>query len=343
MIVETLDGWKFGSESALEKLVWMNLKELFDLTPFRQQYYCNGEISDILAIDNNKRLVIIELKNVEDRYIIQQLTRYYANLLEEKPFSGEIDYSLPVRLIAVTPNYHRHNLIDRAHSRLDFELFQFSISTNSLSFVLILEEIDRQEIQKKCSIPYQPAKILVPENIPDVPDVLISWLGSSDRQEQDILLKIRNTILTSHEKIIEIVDKKNIQYGSSKGKLCAEICYQAKVGKPILFLYLPLPSVAGINLDQKFPKFGRMRIWIDSFGISYLAHVPVGFGKMKTWDEWDLISIEKRPKSMFWSYSSKSYVPVHIKNYLKNKGDLDESDICEYLITLAIQYWIAKK
>jgi RecB family endonuclease NucS len=136
MISQTLDGWKFVSEAALEKLVWTNLNKLLDVAPFRQQYNCNSEISDIIAVDNEKRLVIIELKNVEDRYIIQQLTRYYVNLLEEKPFSQEINYSLSARLISIAPSYHRHNLIDREHSRLNFELFQFSIAINDLSFDL---------------------------------------------------------------------------------------------------------------------------------------------------------------------------------------------------------------
>jgi RecB family endonuclease NucS len=343
MISKTLDGWKFVSELVLEKLVWANLKELFDIIPFKQQYNCNGEISDILAIDDHKRLVIIELKNVEDRYIIQQLTRYYANLLEEKPFSEEIDYSLPARLIAITPEYHRHNLIDREHSRLNFEFFQFSITSSNLSFDLILEELGQEGIQKKCSIPYQPLEILAPENIPDIPEVLISWLGSCNKEEQDIFLKVRNLILTSHEKIGEIIDKKIIQYGSNKSKLCAEICYESKIGKPILFLWLPLPSVCGVNLEQEIPKFGRMRIWIDGSRISHLAHIPKGFGHMKTWDEWELIPREKRPKNIHWSYSSESYIPVHIENYLRTKGNLEELDICNYLTTLVIQYLLARR
>ncbi|HEY9815019.1 MAG TPA: endonuclease NucS domain-containing protein, partial [Candidatus Obscuribacterales bacterium] len=89
---KTPSGWGFISEAALEKFIWTNLKQLFGVIPLKQQYVSNGEICDILAVDDDKGLVILELKNVEDRYLIQQLTRYYANLLEEKPFSQEVDY-----------------------------------------------------------------------------------------------------------------------------------------------------------------------------------------------------------------------------------------------------------
>jgi hypothetical protein len=86
-----------------------------------------------------------------------------------------------------------------------------------------------------------------------------------------------------------------------------------------------------------------IRIWIDAAKISHVAHVSKGFGQMKTWDEWESIPREKRPKQMFWSYSSKSYVPVHIENYLRTKGNLEELNIINYLTTLSIQYWLMKR
>lgn len=68
--------WEFESEAALEDFVWANLKKLLKLTPLKRQYRVNGQICDIVAVDKNKRLVVLELKNGEDRYIVQQLTRY---------------------------------------------------------------------------------------------------------------------------------------------------------------------------------------------------------------------------------------------------------------------------
>lgn len=88
----------------------------------------NGEVCDILAIDTLGGLVIIELKNGEDRYVVQQLTRYYANLLEKKPLEAHIKYEKPVRLIAVTPSFHKHNWIDKQFNKLDIEFFTFEIN-----------------------------------------------------------------------------------------------------------------------------------------------------------------------------------------------------------------------
>jgi RecB family endonuclease NucS len=120
-------GWEFASEQSLEDFVWSRLEELLQLRPFQRQYAVMGEICDILALSADGQLTILELKNTEDRYVIQQLTRYYANLLEVKPFPDEIDYGKPVRLIAIAPMFHRHNHIDRQHSQLSFEFIQVGV------------------------------------------------------------------------------------------------------------------------------------------------------------------------------------------------------------------------
>ncbi len=80
---KTGQGWEFEGEQALEDFTWANLKQLLKLTPLKRQYVVKGQICDILAVDENKRLVVLELKNSEDRYIVQQLTRYYDALLND--------------------------------------------------------------------------------------------------------------------------------------------------------------------------------------------------------------------------------------------------------------------
>lgn len=119
--------WKFLSEEALENFVYIHLCVLLDLKPFKRQYTVNREICDILALGKSGELVILELKNSEDRYVVQQLTRYYANLVEKRPLPDTINYNLPVRLIAIAPKFHRHNWIDREYSKLDVEFLQFEI------------------------------------------------------------------------------------------------------------------------------------------------------------------------------------------------------------------------
>ena len=110
--------WQFASENNLEDFVWGKLNSLFKLSPLKRQYTVYGDICDILALDGNSRLVVIELKNTEERYVVQQLTRYYHSLQEQKPFQQQVNYQLPIRLIAVAPNFHRHNWIDREYHKL---------------------------------------------------------------------------------------------------------------------------------------------------------------------------------------------------------------------------------
>jgi RecB family endonuclease NucS len=125
LLRKTVDRWDFESELALENFVWVNLEELFGLTALVRQYCSKGEFCDILALDQQRRLVIIELKNSEDRYIVQQLTRYYDSIIKEQPFQSQVDYRQRISLIAITPSFHRHNLVDRIYSKLEFQFLNF--------------------------------------------------------------------------------------------------------------------------------------------------------------------------------------------------------------------------
>ncbi len=345
MISKTLDGWKFLSEAALQRLVCEHLKELFDADLLRQQYNCSGEIPDILAVDRCKRLLIIELKNVEDRNIIQQLTRYRATLLEAKPFPQELDYSLPIRAIGIAPSYHRHNLIDRDSSRLSFELFEFSIIDRDPSFDLRLEDIDRVSAPKICTIPFEPIEKLAIENLPEPPELLIKWLSACTPAERAGFMLVRNKILACHQRMNEeVVDKKIIQYGSGKTNLCAQIYFHSKLQKPILFLWLPLPSAGNRNIQKEQPVIGRMRIWTDGQQISYIGRVPEGFGNMKTWEEWEAIPIEKRPSNWSnWSYTSKSSVALKIDGCLKSLYNIENPNAWDAISTLAVEQWVEKR
>ncbi|WP_293139503.1 hypothetical protein [Okeania sp. SIO3I5] len=40
----------------------------------KRQHPINREKSDILPVSKDRQLAILELKNIEDRYIVQQLT-----------------------------------------------------------------------------------------------------------------------------------------------------------------------------------------------------------------------------------------------------------------------------
>jgi len=148
MLKKVGEDWHFGSENNLEDFVWSQLNSLFELSPLKRQYTASGDICDILALDKNSRLVIIELKNVEDRYIVQQLTRYYHSLLEEKPFQQQVNYQLPVRLIAVAPSFHRHNWIDQKYHKLIFEFMSFAIRQQQNEIYLHLTNLNTKKVSQ---------------------------------------------------------------------------------------------------------------------------------------------------------------------------------------------------
>lgn len=140
---------EFKSESDLENFIIIHLEELLGLRAIAKQYRVNGEICDVLAVDSNQNLSIIELKNAEDRYVVQQLTRYYHNLKVVKP---EIEgnrhyYSKPIQLIAIAPSFHKHNFIDKQYNQLKIYFWQFTIEQDKLNNTTCLDltQVESQE------------------------------------------------------------------------------------------------------------------------------------------------------------------------------------------------------
>jgi RecB family endonuclease NucS len=267
---KTNRGWDFINEWQLEDFVWNNMQEIFELDPLARQFSIKGESCDILAIRKNGQLVIIELKNVEDRYVINQLTRYYDNLLEEKPFQDKIDYHQEILLFAICPSFHRHNFIDRKYSKLRFDLFIFGVVNKNREFYFYLSQIydlshsyEESQIKK---IKINHTETTYPnqanENIPVPPQLLLNWLGSLTLDERENILKIRYQILSFDERIEEVVINRNIFYVSKYGKdnlkmrYCAEFRFEQKFKKILFFLWLIIPSrsnktIARMQIDAR--------------------------------------------------------------------------------------------
>jgi hypothetical protein len=147
-IIKKKDGKiEFRSETELENFVFIHLDRLLNLSPISRQYRIGTEICDVLAADDRKRLTIIELKNAEDRYIVQQLTRYYHGLIERKPRLDGIDYQKPVKLIAIAPSFHTHNFVDKVYNKLDFEFFTFNLTVerSTVDIFFELTNVDTKE------------------------------------------------------------------------------------------------------------------------------------------------------------------------------------------------------
>lgn len=304
--------WGFDSEKALEDFVYDNLNSLLGMTPLQRQYYVDGQVCDILAIDHNKRLVVIELKNSEDRYIVQQLTRYYASLQEKKAFPPEIDCYQPSRLIAITPKFHKHNLIDREYSKLSFEFLEFQVFQENNYLYLTLNNIDTKEIIKT-KIPHQENDTYkLPENLPEPPKVLQNILIKGTPESKNKLLEIRQRLLGFHERIQEITATGVVKYGRGKTKLCAEIRFDSPSKQPFIWLYLPMTHMGRLAV-------GRMRILTKDWNtIQYINYIPAG----------------KRSGSL--------YKFDDFKHHINPKKTTNQSNQLDILIDIALETWLNK-
>lgn len=318
---KTDQGWKFIDESELETFVWDNLEEIFGLKPFKRQLTIQGEICDILAIGENNQLSIIELKNVEDRYVINQLTRYYDNLLEEQPLKDIINYDEEVCLIAICPSFHRHNLIDEKHSKLKFNLFTFFIVNENNEFYFHLSDIHKQLKTKIIKINYQEVNFQnqVNDNIPEPPRLLLDWLGSLTNTEIENITKIRHQILSFDGRLEEIVFNKSIIYASKYGKdkirQCAELCFDKKSKKILLFLWLMIP-----NRQNK--TIVRMQIDAMDEYLTYWRYIPLKQGSI-SWDKLVYLSIDYT----FYSVPGNSKNFLHFKSFNSIVKELDPDNI----------------
>ncbi|MBD2110030.1 endonuclease NucS domain-containing protein [Nodosilinea sp. FACHB-13] len=248
--------WAFHTEFDLEEFVWANLKPLLDLKPLARQYIIEGQICDILATTSKRQLVVLELKNVEDRYVVQQLTRYYASLRHAQPFADQVDYSLPIRLIALSPTFHAHNHIDREHSRLDFEFYQFTIAgaDNRFNFQIasadlaaeLAVEVDPKFYPFLRSTEGDLELTTSTRVVGRPPKSLRTQLEQMTPERAELVSALRLQILEFDERMREVGRSTRTQYGLAKGekdvyktKLCAEFFPPGGFNLPALYLMLP--------------------------------------------------------------------------------------------------------
>ncbi|MEI6428030.1 MAG: endonuclease NucS domain-containing protein [Pseudanabaena sp. ELA607] len=338
-LFKTDEGWKFSTEADLEDFVWRNIGKILGLTPLKRQYSIQNDCCDIIAIAESGQLVIIELKNVEDRYVVQQLTRYYHSLFAEKPFGDLVKYNQPIRLIAITPNFHRHNHIDQAYNKLLIEFFQFEIKQIEKGLIFNLKNQDEEEISSVI-IPYSQENIVdeiisTPKLrvLPRISRAFEKSLDERHPEEKEIFLRIRKKILEFDERMAEVSTKVVARYGHANKngdipltRLCAEF-YSRSINKDafydlILSLWLPIPSRRDINKSVYQGKTQKILI--------------------RKFNEQDLnislsILINPNPKSerYYDSYSLSQYLKIY--KLMTGKEFVDQS--LDVLIEIALDDW----
>ena len=351
--------WFCENEAVLEDLLWRNLSHFFGLVPLKRQFSVDGQICDILALGKEGQLAILELKNIQDRYVINQLTRYYAALMEQKPFQEKIDYSKPVRLIAIAPSFHKDNLSDQKYSLLDIELVEFAISQAENCLIFELKQANGKAV--KLEIAH--LKETHDFDIPSPPRALLNLLSKCSENEYQNALKLRERILKFDKRIKEITGSSSTCYGSGKTRLCAEFRFDKDRTKLAIFLWLPHGTSTSIRAKK---ITARMKLWTNWIQVSDIGHVPEGLGKMISFQEWQSASVRPlnkllpsgrngTPKEVYFSDPDfregfvernkylrrnphyKSGLALAINDYMKLIG---ESEAFDSLVDLALKTWL---
>lgn len=289
------DLWEFEKESDFEDFLWHNLETLLELKPLKRQYYIKGQYCDILAIGKNKELIILELKIAEDRYVVQQLTRYYHSLLEEKPFFDQIDYSQPVHLIAILPSIHRDNLIDCKYHQLDIKFITFLMKQEQEKIYFRFKQYGTDYLYPEVEIRTQDNILEV--DLPKVPSKLKQIISKASEHETQCILETRRKIFGFHKNISENIISGGVIYGLGKNKPIAEIRFDARRDKPVLFLWLPFSSSQVINQTSR-RTFLRIRIWTNFQTVSHLGYIRHGNGIMITAEEYTIFPAKLIPASL---------------------------------------------
>ena len=341
-MIDSTIKWNFQSELFLENFVWNNLEKLFELEGLSRQYRINNQICDILAVDKKKQLTILELKNTEDRYVIQQLTRYYDAVKEYQPFKEKVDYELPIRLIAIASKFHNDSLIDLRYSKLDFELFSFQISSNDINNCCFeLSNIKNKTITKLSiekefhQFSYRGEETIDVSAIRLPPPKSLQKLIKALLPEQEkYVLDIRDRLICYDGRLREKEFTTRTVYGLAKGdrdiyktKLCADFIPDTfGFGQLRLRLKLPYPK----RTLMKGRRFYEKQL------VKGLTWVEVKHDK--NWDkttEIQLLFYFGKSKTQSYSYSLIQYATV----YKELTGEEIALQSLNDLLAIALKEW----
>lgn len=362
-----------ATEASLEDFIWDHLEELLGFKRLRRQHSVDGNICDILALTETRQLVVIELKNTEDRYVVQQLTRYYHALIEEKPFSDQIDYTAPVILKIISPIFHKDNRVDCSYTKLLIELHQFSI-VGDTEPILKIVNLETKETQEK-AIPFtlQQKDSFVRE-IADIPRSFRTALARCPHHDADRILQARERILRFDPRIEEIQEKPGqFIFGKGKSKPCATFVTQkCSLGEsqsfehPTLGLWLPISfgenyRFSRVTLPSNLFLFQEVQLLeqarrLHSITIGRISFCTTecmqlcqkGIGRtQKISQSWDvrryLCCLLRKELNTDVDDSS---VPQVLERYCEQQGlpngNGSSADLLDFFVELALRYWLQR-
>jgi len=246
-------------------------------------------------------------------------------LRDEKPFSDQIDYDRPIKLVAVAPSFHRDNFTDRKYCHLSVEFLHFEILTDEGRFYLQLKDVDTEKVLQ-VEIPYQQKDST--EDIPAPPNALDKRLANYDSSQREEILTFRRKILSFDSRMQEITMAGSIKYGNGTNKtskICAELYFNNK-GSIIPFLWLPL-------------KGRRAKLCTDWDGHALLeGFVDKGIRVKNPYNKVTAAKLEELSKPRWGIYYAAER--KFLRTY-RNRQDL-VSDSMEAFVDLALEKWLGR-
>ncbi len=202
--------------------------------------------------------LIIELKNEEDRGLVSQLTRYRKAILQEQPFSDIIDYSLPVKLIAVSPAFHEDNYTDKEASKFEDDIcfYEFSIerSNNSAKFKLCSQTYDIS--YPIFGLPDSPTSPELSQR--SLSAFIINFRNNLPQEYWDDFTALR-TLLMAQPKVKEMVSSsyRKVLYATGEGENHKKLAEITNTSKEVR-LFLWLPTMVKTNIKIPVARFGLL-------------------------------------------------------------------------------------
>ena len=264
----------------------------------------------------SKQLIIIELKNTQDNHVIEQITKYFDALIDEKPSSEQVDYAQPIDLYTVCPDYAESTTTILKYHQLNFDVLGYRIESTDQDSKFILFNWLSNEIVTEIAISLA-EKIPTELNLPDPPKSFVDLIGKCSEQQRQWAIQIRDQIdelahRNSH-KVRERPDGQWTRFERTKQFPIAEIGWDGQRNEIAIHLWLPFTTVNGpINRrstrSDNYKRTSMMKLWVDAGLVKYVGYVENGRRRCIT------VTIEELSHEKF-------SMPTKLNKWLKKYGD----------------------
>lgn len=271
---------EFETEQQLEQFFLDTVLPKIGLKLLASQYACAQGICDILTLGPSNQLIIIELKNVKDTHVIEQITRYFDALIAEKPFASQVDYTQPIELYTVCPDYVDSLAMTLKYHRLNFNTLAYRIRNEQQFHRFELRNWLTNKVIAHIEIP-RVQNTLTTTVLPEPPKAFLKLLEKCTDPERSQANLMRQQIYEFSQehnyRICERADGQWIRFERNKQHPIAELGWDSQRAELVIHLWLPFTTINGRLNIRRYPetykRTSMMRIWTDTDEVKYLGYV----------------------------------------------------------------------